>query len=150
MSANTNVKIADFGTSRAAQRDKKQLQGLYSTLDFGGKIVLRILIIVAVIFPSLKLTVYLFISISLSISIVEKDDKKSTTHMTKGVGTLVYQAPELLSGKNEYDIAKADVFSFGVTLWEIFAQQEPYSQPPYDKMGARGTQSFILTLGVVS
>lgn len=74
---------------------------------------------------------------------------------TKGEGTLLYQAPgkveneinnlifltnffsfsffptEILKGLDHYDLEKADVFSFGITLWQIFAQKVPYSEEPY-------------------
>ncbi|EGD74623.1 TKL protein kinase [Salpingoeca rosetta] len=43
--------------------------------------------------------------------------------MTAGVGTPMYMAPEALYGR-EYG-QKADVFSFGVVLWEIVTQQQP-------------------------
>ena len=48
------------------------------------------------------------------------------------IGTPVYMAPEVLS-KNKYS-EKADVFSFGVVLYEIFTGKLPYSDPPFDKM----------------
>ena len=44
-------------------------------------------------------------------------------HLTAGVGTPLYMAPELFVGTT-YGL-KADVFSFGVVLWEIATQGEP-------------------------
>ncbi|EGD77334.1 TKL protein kinase [Salpingoeca rosetta] len=43
--------------------------------------------------------------------------------MTAGVGTPLYMAPEVLAG-GQYD-AKADVFSFGVLMWEVATQRTP-------------------------
>ncbi|EGD76795.1 TKL protein kinase [Salpingoeca rosetta] len=43
--------------------------------------------------------------------------------MTAGVGTPLYMAPEVLLG-TKYD-TKADVFSFGVLMWEIATQRRP-------------------------
>ncbi|EGD81228.1 TKL protein kinase [Salpingoeca rosetta] len=43
--------------------------------------------------------------------------------LTAGVGTPLYMAPEALTG-SVYD-RKADVFSFGVLLWEIATQRTP-------------------------
>eukprot|EP00281_Chroomonas_sp_CCMP1168_P035973 CAMPEP_0206243266 /NCGR_PEP_ID=MMETSP0047_2-20121206/17518_1 /ASSEMBLY_ACC=CAM_ASM_000192 /TAXON_ID=195065 /ORGANISM="Chroomonas mesostigmatica_cf, Strain CCMP1168" /LENGTH=437 /DNA_ID=CAMNT_0053668379 /DNA_START=39 /DNA_END=1349 /DNA_ORIENTATION=+ len=45
--------------------------------------------------------------------------------MTGGIGTSQYTAPEVLRSER-YD-SKADIFSFGVILWEIHARKIPYS-----------------------
>eukprot|EP00727_Mastigamoeba_balamuthi_P005439 m51a1_g1514 putative protein serine threonine (961) ;mRNA; r:413079-421731 len=44
---------------------------------------------------------------------------------TKGVGTLLYMAPEIINGK-PYN-AKADVWSFAVLYHHVWTQEEPYS-----------------------
>jgi serine/threonine protein kinase len=44
---------------------------------------------------------------------------------TKGVGTPVFMAPEVLAGK-KYDHA-ADVFSFGMMCWNVWTQLVPYA-----------------------
>jgi len=49
----------------------------------------------------------------------------SAKTMTGGIGTSQYTAPEVLKSQ-KYDF-KADVFSFGVILWEIHARKIPYS-----------------------
>ena len=48
------------------------------------------------------------------------------------IGTPVYMAPEVLS-KNKYS-EKADVYSFGIVMCEVFTQLQPYSTAPYDEM----------------
>jgi serine/threonine protein kinase len=45
---------------------------------------------------------------------------------TKGVGTPIFMAPEVLAGTT-YDW-HADVFSFGVMIWHVWVQQEPYAE----------------------
>ena len=45
---------------------------------------------------------------------------------TRGVGTPIYMAPEIHDGKR-YSSA-ADVYSFALTMWSIWAQKEPYSE----------------------
>ena len=44
--------------------------------------------------------------------------------MTGGIGTSQYTAPEVLRSER-YDY-KAEIFSFGVILWEIHARRIPY------------------------
>jgi serine/threonine protein kinase len=41
-----------------------------------------------------------------------------------GVGTPMYMSPEILA-KKPYD-TKSDVFSYGVMLWILYCQKEPY------------------------
>ena len=45
--------------------------------------------------------------------------------MTAGVGTPLYMAPETLDPKNKKQTLKADVFSFGVLMWEICENRVP-------------------------
>ena len=53
------------------------------------------------------------------------DDLSMT--MTAAVGTPLYMAPELLKGSHSTSrySSKADVFSFGVLMWEVFTQRMP-------------------------
>jgi len=41
------------------------------------------------------------------------------------VGSPFYMAPEMLLEKDDYD-EKVDVYSFGILLWELYTQAEPY------------------------
>jgi len=54
--------------------------------------------------------------------------------MTRGVGTPLYMAPELF-GKQNYE-RSADIYSFGMLIWSVIHQQEPYDtsefQFPWD------------------
>jgi proprotein convertase subtilisin/kexin type 5 len=47
-----------------------------------------------------------------------------TSKFTRGVGTPIYMAVEVL--KNEKYERSADIFSFGVLVWVIMTQEEPY------------------------
>lgn len=44
--------------------------------------------------------------------------------MTGKVGTFQWMAPEVIQTKNYTE--KADVFSYGIILWEIAAEEPPY------------------------
>ncbi|GJY98837.1 probable serine/threonine-protein kinase roco5 isoform X1 [Tanacetum coccineum] len=53
---------------------------------------------------------------------------KRNTLVSGGVrGTLPWMAPELLNGNTTKVSEKVDVFSFGITLWEILTGEEPYA-----------------------
>ncbi|KAL2236369.1 UNVERIFIED_CONTAM: putative serine/threonine-protein kinase [Sesamum indicum] len=53
---------------------------------------------------------------------------KRNTLVSGGVrGTLPWMAPELLNGSTTRVSEKVDVFSFGITLWEILTGEEPYA-----------------------
>ena len=45
---------------------------------------------------------------------------------TKGVGTPLWMAPELLEGRSSYG-QRVDVYSFGIVMWEIASQAAPWS-----------------------
>ena len=62
------------------------------------------------------------------------------------IGTPVYMAPEVLS-KSKYS-EKADIYSFGVLLCEIFTGEYPYSHEPYDTMNSAQLTYHILENGV--
>ncbi|VFR01089.1 unnamed protein product [Cuscuta campestris] len=53
---------------------------------------------------------------------------KRKTLVSGGVrGTLPWMAPELLNGSNSRVSGKVDVFSFGITMWEILTGEEPFA-----------------------
>ncbi|XP_075522142.1 RAF-like serine/threonine-protein kinase 20 isoform X1 [Primulina tabacum] len=53
---------------------------------------------------------------------------KRNTLVSGGVrGSLPWMAPELLNGSTIRVSEKVDVFSFGISLWEILTGEEPYS-----------------------
>ncbi|KAJ8534598.1 hypothetical protein K7X08_016326 [Anisodus acutangulus] len=53
---------------------------------------------------------------------------KRNTLVSGGVrGTLPWMAPELLNGSSNRVSEKVDVFSFGITMWEILTGEEPYT-----------------------
>ncbi len=59
---------------------------------------------------------------------LDSDDCNSVNigHHTKGVGTPMWMAPELLEGRVSYG-PRVDVYSFGIVMWEIASQQLPWA-----------------------
>ena len=47
------------------------------------------------------------------------------TMRTKGVGTPLWMAPEILAGERHYG-PSADVYSFAIVMWEIASRKEPW------------------------
>jgi LRR receptor-like serine/threonine-protein kinase FLS2 len=64
------------------------------------------------------------VSISATASEDVESDVRTTTQRTKGVGTPLWMAPEMIAGK-KYD-AKVDVYSYGIVMWEIASQLLPW------------------------
>ncbi|KAG4400043.1 hypothetical protein JHK82_023474 [Glycine max] len=53
---------------------------------------------------------------------------KCNTLVSGGVrGTLPWMAPELLNGNSSRVSEKVDVFSFGISMWELLTGEEPYA-----------------------
>ena len=51
----------------------------------------------------------------------------TSSRMTLNIGTTAMIAPELLGGDGKYS-QKADVYSYGIMLWEIYTQSRPYEE----------------------
>lgn len=62
----------------------------------------------------------------------------SPTQRSYLTGTFAYRAPELLRG--EPPSTKADIYSFGITLWEMLARCTPY----------KGQDQHVVIFGVVA
>ena len=61
------------------------------------------------------------------------------------IGTPVYMAPEVL--QLEAYSTRADVYSFAIVLCELFTNQAPYSEPPYDVMNSPQLVFHIIEKG---
>jgi len=116
--AHVNVKLTDFGTSKTDASSK---------------------------------SFYFNLKLNQSTSATDKKQSKPVyieenkpRNLTKGVGTLIYSAPEILNGSSNYDAQKSDVYSFGILLWELFLQKEPFSDPPYDKYSNTEIARFVI------
>ena len=47
--------------------------------------------------------------------------------MTKAAGTLLWMAPEVFRGDENYGPA-VDVYSFGIVMWELVTREEPWKE----------------------
>ncbi|NXC48599.1 RIPK1 kinase, partial [Penelope pileata] len=52
--------------------------------------------------------------------------KKIKSASQNNAGTLFYMAPEHLLSVNVKPVEKSDIYSFGIVIWAIFANKEPY------------------------
>ncbi|XP_065608087.1 receptor-interacting serine/threonine-protein kinase 1 isoform X1 [Cyrtonyx montezumae] len=52
--------------------------------------------------------------------------KKIKSTSQNNAGTLFYMAPEHLDDINVKPVEKSDIYSFGIVIWAIFANKEPY------------------------
>ena len=51
--------------------------------------------------------------------------------MTKGVGTLLWMAPEMIKGGTKYGPA-VDVYSYAIIMWELITRKNPWDELPAD------------------
>ena len=57
-------------------------------------------------------------------------------HMTGLAGTFHWMAPEVLQSDTNYS-HKADIYSYGIVMWEIMAREPPFkSLRPHEIMAA--------------
>lgn len=58
--------------------------------------------------------------------LIEATSSKKRKRMSSRMGTPIYMAPEML--ESDYYSFPADVYSFGITLHEIYTEREPYTE----------------------
>lgn len=81
--------------------------------------------------PSAKLSDYgeCYNLLSDSHKIIKKkyeENDEDYDFFTDYMGTIPYSAPEILEGDLRNLTAKADIYSFGVLMWEIFVEKRPF------------------------
>jgi hypothetical protein len=75
---------------------------------------------------------------------ISRERNIEETHMTAGIGTSFWIAPEVLLGK-DYD-ERADIFSFGVVLSEIDTDDYPYWNASNPNVGNKAQENMILQM----
>ncbi len=64
--------------------------------------------------------------------------KRSTKTATNDIETIIYMAPEVLDNSRRYT-KKCDMYSFAITLYEMFTRKKPY----YDHVDKLTKQRLI-------
>ena len=70
--------------------------------------------------------------------ILDLNKPKGSSELTNNIGTPVFMAPEMMADEDKSSSTAAaplDVYSFGITLYTIFAQKRPYKEPAYAELG---------------
>lgn len=58
---------------------------------------------------------------------LESGAPSPTETMTRGVGTLLWMAPELFTGQNRYG-PEVDIYSFAIIIWELLTRRLPWDE----------------------
>ncbi|XP_060648133.1 dual specificity protein kinase shkA-like [Drosophila nasuta] len=69
--------------------------------------------------------------------------KQYATENTELIGTLGYMAPEVCTADGKYT-EKCDVFSYGITFWEVFAEKKPFDDLQKKNMHPLAIQNKII------
>ncbi|XP_061613627.1 proto-oncogene serine/threonine-protein kinase mos [Phyllopteryx taeniolatus] len=60
-----------------------------------------------------------------SVQLDTKREARDVVPMSHAGGTYTHRAPELLKGEGISD--KSDIFSFGITMWQLITREQPYT-----------------------
>lgn len=64
-------------------------------------------------------------------------------------GTIHWTAPEVLNDSDGIDYMLADVYSFGIILWELHTRREPYSGLRYFSYHVACSSNYFLSNEVI-
>jgi serine/threonine protein kinase len=56
-----------------------------------------------------------------------REEHKTSSGNEQMQGSVHWQAPEVLGGVQDADLMLADVYAFGVILWELLTRDYPYA-----------------------
>jgi serine/threonine protein kinase len=69
-------------------------------------------------------------SLPFNVEATGNDSLALSATMTKGVGTILWMAPELFVGGTHYK-QEVDMYSYGMIMWELLTRQVPWSEIEY-------------------
>ncbi len=55
------------------------------------------------------------------------EDPRVLVNHSSGIGTPIYMAPEMMDATQKYNL-KVDVYSFGMLVWELMAEKQPFNE----------------------
>lgn len=71
---------------------------------------------------------------SLKEFLAKSKSKSPERDNSNAVGTLEFQAPEILRGDSSLDLHACEAYSMSMVLWCIWTQQVPYTTGAYAKL----------------
>jgi tRNA A-37 threonylcarbamoyl transferase component Bud32 len=129
------TEFIEFGSVSSAMKKNKFSYALKLKIACDAARALNFLHKNKIIHRDLKLENLLLVSMSLSAPVNAKltdfgasraVSEKTSNKYTVGIGTPLYMAPEVLR-REPYDLS-SDIYGFGMMLWALMAEREPWSE----------------------
>jgi serine/threonine protein kinase len=110
------VKIADFGTAKLMRTIAPTMVKRHRAFQADS---------LAWLNPFHRTSAAVDLSSSAARDMENQELTPQMMELTSHIGTLLWEAPEILRGETTY-YTSADVYSYGIVLWELMARDLPY------------------------
>eukprot|EP01119_Soliformovum_irregulare_P011469 TRINITY_DN2876_c0_g1_i1.p1 TRINITY_DN2876_c0_g1~~TRINITY_DN2876_c0_g1_i1.p1 ORF type:complete len:698 (-),score=190.67 TRINITY_DN2876_c0_g1_i1:105-2198(-) len=137
--ADINLKITDFGTSTASTFSAAKLSDPTYQVFSGSTAPTQQPVSPPVATKKPSFAGYT----TTPVAVNQQQSQVQVRKLTKGVGTLIYQAPEIIQGRTDFTVDKTDIYSYAMLLLEVFTQKTPYSDPPYSTWSKWDIEKFV-------